>query len=720
MSTLWSTLIPQGQIYVVSSFHKNSVHRRLTESPQVDIKKVITWIRQILEALCFLAERGIVHRNLCLKNVLLDEHDSVRLFNYGLYCMTDCGRDASFPIGYPPYLPPEVLIGDQESLYRSSAKADVWSLGILALEMLSMNVVTAPEQLGLTSGQLKDWVDYISQWKLDSEIATEALPRQASVTVSEHPELLHFIQSCLVVSVEDRPDFRQLLGHPVFIGLPQVPPTPSLTGWHLHPHLPLLQEDSDASGNSNAVLSDTERLLSSFSLYQIFHLWILAGGILDIPVVKRNGISTSAINRLPQVIRIKDDVEDILSLTDVAPLFSDSICIFPLEPLAEKLATTTQPSLPKGLAAMDDLGLYYKSIEGRNVQRWAQSLLEAPDYWTKRSSQLTEKQRDPSHQARLIVMFNRHLAEYPHSQRRIIEEATIGIPALVRNRVWAAILGISGNPQIEYDMIDKDSEGLMDRQLELDIPRCHQYNEVLASPFGHQKLKRILKAWVASEEHRMVYWQGLDSVCAPFLCLNLHDEALAYSCLKEFVSRFLSDFFVVDNTITINKYMTVFSKLIAFHDPELALHMLTLGLQPSLYAIPWFMTMYAHIFPLDKIYPLWDNLLVGGDYVGLHFGLAILTQLRDQIIHHDFNQCMVLLSELPNIEIEAAISDANFTFKTTPPSFYDNLRSQPRKSEIGKHKGDSHAELPWISVKDFSQIKSISLILDTRDSGPSI
>jgi TBC domain-containing protein kinase-like protein len=64
----------------------------------------------------------------------------------------------------------------------------------------------------------------------------------------------------------------------------------------------------------------------------------------------------------------------------------------------------------------------------------------------------------------------------------------------------------------------------------VDIPRCHQYDELLSSYEGHRKFKRVLKAWVVSHP-QYVYWQGLDSLCAPFLYLNFNNEGecLAHS-----------------------------------------------------------------------------------------------------------------------------------------------------------------------------------------------
>lgn len=99
---------------------------------------------------------------------------------------------------------------------------------------------------------------------------------------------------------------------------------------------------------------------------------------------------------------------------------------------------------------------------------------------------------------------------------------------------------MEANYVTEYLRIDKFTHTTTDRQvkfknqkptikfelkfqIEVDIPRCHQYNELLSSSEGHKKLKRILKAWVYKNS-QYVYWQGLDSLTAPFLYLHFNDE----------------------------------------------------------------------------------------------------------------------------------------------------------------------------------------------------
>lgn len=47
----------------------------------------------------FLHKQNITHRTLSDDNILLDENGRVKLFNYGMYYMTDAGRESPFPLG---------------------------------------------------------------------------------------------------------------------------------------------------------------------------------------------------------------------------------------------------------------------------------------------------------------------------------------------------------------------------------------------------------------------------------------------------------------------------------------------------------------------------------------------------------------------------------------------------------------------------------------------
>jgi len=116
------------------------------------------------------------------------------------------------------------------------------------------------------------------------------------------------------------------------------------------------------------------------------------------------------------------------------------------------------------------------------------------------------------------------------------------------------------------------------------------------------------------------------------------------------------------------EYLAVFSHLIAFHHPDLSNRLETIGFIPDLYAIPWFLTVFARkkqkklelitsfhfkfvdVFPLNKIFHLWDMLLLGGSSFPLCIGVAILTQLKSLLLKADFNECILLFSELPGLK----------------------------------------------------------------------
>ncbi|KAA0201805.1 hypothetical protein HAZT_HAZT006473 [Hyalella azteca] len=265
---------------------------------------------------------------------------------------------------------------------------------------------------------------------------------------------------------------------------------------------------------------------------------------------------------------------------------------------------------------------------------------------------------------------------YPYYRSRIVADAHMDIPPYHRGEVWAALLGVDGDTISTYAEIDKVTPTSTDRQIEVDIPRCHQYDELLSSPRAHQKFTRLLKAWVVSHPG-LVYWQGLDSLTAPFLYLNFNNEALAYACLTAFIKKYLHKFFLRDNSAVIQEYLAKFCHLVAFHDPLLFSHLASIGFVPELYAIPWFLTMYTHVFPLSQIFHVWDTLLLHPASLALCVAAAILRHLRHQLLDFSFNDCILLFSDMPDINIEQVVKDSVDLHLETPVSLLYRHHAPP-------------------------------------------
>ncbi|KAK8745174.1 hypothetical protein OTU49_000495 [Cherax quadricarinatus] len=118
--------------------------------------------------------------------------------------------------------------------------------------------------------------------------------------------------------------------------------------------------------------------------------------------------------------------------------------------------------------------------------------------------------------------------------------------------------------------------------------------------------------------------------------------------------------------------------MIAFHDPQLFNHLDNIGFIPELYAIPWFLTMYTHVFPLQKIFLLWDTLLLGEASLPLCIGVALLQQLKDRLLQFGFNECILLFSDMPDIDMERVVRESVQVFCSTPPSVTYRQHERPK------------------------------------------
>ncbi|KAJ8935053.1 hypothetical protein NQ318_002682 [Aromia moschata] len=510
---------------------------------------------QILSGLNELHMRNIVHRNLSSDNVLL-LGKNIKLFNYGLYHMTDKGKLVSFPI------------------FLANPKVDIWSLGIILAELTLNKHLWTPLKLGQRIRKVLSLLQ--SNSSIFERIAREHNCYDLYLEIPQ--DLKKIIESCLNIHPSDRPTCEELLQEEMFNCFKPA-----------------------AKINNGKVYEPFE----IFTINEFYHWWQLR---------RRRRFARIKKARADQVepARIIITRGTILGQErNPATLYDPRIVEMPLDTLYQRFE-----NIP--------FACYYPLIQCKSD---IIALAEPPPY-DATGLPLVIKERDPEYQFHRVILFRRLL---------------------------------------HYLRIDKFTPTATDRQIEVDIPRCHQYNELLSSTDGHKKLKRILKAWVY-QNSQYVYWQGLDSLTAPFLYLNFNDEAKAFACLSAFVPKFLHKFFLKDNSTVIEEYLSKFSQLIAFHDPVLANHLFEINFYPQLFAIPWFLTLFSHVFPLYKILHLWDKVLLGDSSYSLHIGLSVLTQLRDRLLTSGFNECILLFSDLPEVDIEKCVIFSTSTFQSTPRS----------------------------------------------------
>ncbi|XP_017575985.1 TBC domain-containing protein kinase-like protein isoform X1 [Pygocentrus nattereri] len=683
------------RLVVVAEHYEHNLKDLFKQDKPVSSEKVLQIAYEMLEGLAFMNKHGLVHRALSPHNVLLDCKGKVKLAKFGLYHMTDHGADVDFPIGYPSYLPPEVIAQGSfhssegslgEPPLPSGPKADVWSLGVLLFELC------AGRQL-LQNIEISERLKFIITLGCMDDIVTVLAEEHGCLDIiKELPEnVMALLRKCLTFLPSKRPTPAELLEDIVFEGVsclytPYQIPVSLFSSSLRCAHLELPEDINELCK------VDEEDYLSERSVDEVYHLWCLAGGDLEKELTNKGIIqSKPPVCTLPNFIL--EDGESFGQSRDRSFLLDDTTVTLSLCQLKNRLKDVA------GEAYYPLLEDEQSSLPQSNSNNELSAAVSLP---------LIIRERDTEYQLTRIVLFDRLLKAYPYKKNQIWKEARVDIPPLLRGLAWAALLGVEGDIQAKYDGIDKDTPIPTDRQIEVDIPRCHQYDELLSSPQGHIKFRRVLKAWVVSHPD-LVYWQGLDSLCAPFLYLNFNNEALAYACMSAFIPKYLYNFFLKDNSHVIQEYLTVFSQMIAFHDPELSNHLNEIGFIPDLYAIPWFLTMFTHVFPLHKIFHLWDTLLLGNSSFPFCIGVAILQQLRDRLLANGFNECILLFSDLPEIDIERCVRESINLFCWTPKSATYRQHAQPPKptgdssSSFGKNPAYYSAEYQDLPNTDLSR-----------------
>ena len=184
--------------YIVMEFIKGKELKNFFDaSEHFELKETVRIMCELLDALEFAHEGGIVHRDIKPANVMLDSQARVKLADFGVARVTDDRSSAEKTqagtmVGTPAYMSPEQITGG-----NIDRRTDVFSAGIILYQFLT------GEKPFTGSGA----------WTIAKKIIQDHPPVPSSINNTISPLFDGVVNKALSKTVEDRKSTRLNSSH---------------------------------------------------------------------------------------------------------------------------------------------------------------------------------------------------------------------------------------------------------------------------------------------------------------------------------------------------------------------------------------------------------------------------------------------------------------------------------------------------------------------------